>query len=84
MLLVLSIAAAACAAVIVYNRLRSTNPASTTQAARRAQQLAAVVLVLCQAVEGILEALESTLRPTMARTSYGRPLVDMWGEFDGG
>ncbi len=94
MLLVFGIAGAAAALVILYNKLRSENPDAAALTSRRVQQLAAVVLVLSKAVEGVVEALQAGVRPQMATSSWGpqpppsswspqpRPLVDVWEDFD--
>ena len=58
MYLIVSLAAAAAALVLLYNRRREGGEDLTESWVGRAQQLAAVVLVLTQAVEGLLEALD--------------------------
>ena len=96
MTLILGIAGAAAALVILYNRLTTESPEVAAQASRRVHQLAAVVLVLAKAVEGLLEALQSSARPAVdtstsswsPRTpasgwsSQPRPLVDVWEDYD--
>ncbi len=83
MLLLLSIAGAAALAVFAYTRLRSRSPEAASAATRAVRELAAVVLILTKAVEGVVD----TLTPNQPRTAgsglyggYGRPLVDAWDE----
>ncbi len=52
MVLIVGIAGAAALAVLLYNHLREQQPELATLSTRRAQQLAAVVLVLSKAVAG--------------------------------
>ncbi len=84
MLVIIGIAAAAAASVLLYNHYQS-RPDLGTGSTRRAQQLAAVVLVFAKAVEGIVEALSYGMRaePAMAgRPRQGR-LVDMdWEDYE--
>ncbi len=56
--------------MILYNKLRSENPDAAALTSRRVQQLAAVVLVLSKAVEGVVEALQVGVRPQMATSSW--------------
>jgi len=79
MVLIIGIAGAAALAVLLYNHLREQQPELATLSTRRAQQLAAVVLVLSKAVEGVIDALALGLRPAAsASTSWqGRRLVDV-------
>jgi len=73
MVLIIGIAGAAALAVLLYNHLRE-------------QQLAAVVLVLSKAVEGVIDALALGLRPAVASSSTswrGQRLVDVdWDDQD--
>lgn len=83
MLLIVGIAAAAAASVLIYNAYRDSRPDLASTSTRKAQQLAAVVLVLSRAVEGVIEALTLGLRPEPALTGpRGRRLVDAWDEED--
>jgi hypothetical protein len=85
MLLLLSIAGAAALAVVAYTRLRSRSPEAASAATRAVRELAAVVLILTKAVEGVVETL-TPHQPRMASGGhyggYGRPLVDAWDEED--
>jgi len=63
MVLIIGIAGAAALAVLLYNHLREQQPELATLSTRRAQQLAAVVLVLSKAVDGVIDALALGLRP---------------------
>ncbi len=93
MLLIIGMAGAAALAVVLYNHLRQEQPELATQSTRKAQQLAAVVLVLSKAVEGVIDALALGLRPAAGASSSGsttegsswRPqrLVETsWEEYD--
>jgi len=64
MVLIIGIAGAAALAVLLYNHLREQQPELATLSTRRAQQLAAVVLVLSKAVDGVIDALALGLRPS--------------------
>ncbi len=81
MVLIIGIAGAAALAVLLYNHLREQRPELATLSTRRAQQLAAVVLVLSKAVEGVIDALALGLRPAVpspSSTSWrGQRLVDV-------
>jgi len=79
MVLIVGIAGAAALAVLLYNHLREQQPELATLSTRRAQQLAAVVLVLSKAVEGVIDALTLGLRPAVpSSTSWrGQWLVDV-------
>ena len=79
MVLVIGIAGAAALAVLLYNHLREQQPELATLSTRRAQQLAAVVLVLSKAVDGVIDALTLGLRPAVpSSTSWrGQRLVDV-------
>ena len=76
MLIIIGIAGAAALAVIAYNIYKDTRPDLVTLSTRRAQQLAAVVLVFSRAVEGVIEALTYGLRPEPVSRPQGRPLMD--------
>ncbi len=82
MLLLLSIAGAAALAVFAYTRLRSRSPEAASAASRAVRELAAVVLILFKAVEGVVDTLTPNSRPATAGGDryggYGRPLVDAW------
>ena len=85
MVLIIGIAGAAALAVLLYNHLREQQPELATLSSRRAQQLAAVVLVLSKAVEGVIDALTLGLRPAVpSSTSWrGQRLVDVdWNDQD--
>ena len=76
MLIIIGIAGAAALSVIAYNIYKDTRPDLVTLSTRRAQQLAAVVLVFSRAVEGVIEALTYGLRPEPINRPQGRPLMD--------
>ena len=76
MLIIIGIAGAAALAVTAYNIFKDTRPDLVTLSTRRAQQLAAVVLVFSRAVEGVIEALTYGLRPEPINRPQGRPLMD--------
>jgi len=85
MVLIIGIAGAAALAVLLYNHLREQQPELATLSTRRAQQLAAVVLVLSKAVDGVIDALALGLRPAVSSSSpwRGQRLVDVdWDEED--
>ncbi len=85
MLLIIGIAGAAALAVLLYNHLREQQPELATLSTRRAQQLAAVVLVLSKAVDGVIDALTLGLRPAVSSSTSWRSqrLVDVdWDEDD--
>jgi len=80
MVLIVGIAGAAALAVLLYNHLREQQPELATLSTRRAQQLAAVVLVLSKAVEGVIDALTlgRPAVPSSSSTSWrGQRLVDV-------
>ena len=81
MYLVLSLAAAAAAAVLLYNHYSASRPELADSTTARAHQLAAVVLVLAKAIEGVLEALTYS-RTSQVRVAAGRPFADAWDEED--
>ena len=82
MYLIVGIAAAAAASVLLYNHYKEARPDLATLSTRRAQQLAAVVLVFSRAVEGVIEALSYGVRPepVMASSRSSRPLIDAWND----
>ncbi len=87
MVLIIGIAGAAALAVLLHNHLREQQPELATLSTRRAQQLAAVVLVvLSKAVDGVIDALALGLRPAVASSSTswrGERLVDVdWDDQD--
>ena len=87
MVLIVGIAGAAALAVLLYNHLREQRPELATLSTRRAQQLAAVVLVLSKAVEGVIDALTLGLRPAVSSSNSsswrGQRLVDVdWDDQD--
>lgn len=89
MLLIVAVAGAAAALVVLHARLKETRPDMASLASRRLQQLAAVVLVLAKAAEGLVDALQATVRPQMATptpSSSWRPqqrtLLDSWEDLD--
>jgi len=81
MLLLFSIGGAAALAVFAYTRLRTRSPEAASAATRAVRELAAVVLILTKAVEGVVDTLTST-QPRMASSGayggYSQPLVDAW------
>jgi hypothetical protein len=79
MVLIIGIAGAAALAVLLYNHLREQQPELATLSTRRAQQLAAVVLVLSKAVDGVIDALALGLRPAVSSSTSWRSqrLVDV-------
>jgi len=87
MVLIIGIAGAATLAVLLYNHLREQQPELATLSTRRAQQLAAVVLVLSKAVDGVIDALALGLRPAVPSSSStswrSQRLVDVdWDDQD--
>ena len=85
MVLIIGIAGAAALAVLLHNHLREQQPELATMSTRRAQQLAAVVLVLSKAVEGVIDALALGLRPAVPSSTpwRGQRLVDVdWDNQD--
>ena len=83
MLLLLSIAGAAALAVFAYTRLRARSPEAAAASTRAVRELAAVILILTKAVEGVVDTLTPS-QPRMAGSgrygAYSRPLVDAWDE----
>ena len=57
MLVVICVAAAAAAAVVAYAQVQRRSPEASTASLRAVRELAAVVLVLVKAVEGVVEVL---------------------------
>ena len=84
MYLVLALGTAAIAVVVAWNHYSASRPDLADSTTTRAHQLAAVVLVLAKAIEGVLEALTYTRTNQVRVTSgpQGRPLVDMWDDED--
>jgi hypothetical protein len=84
MYLIVGIAAAAAASVLLYNHYKDSRPEVASLSTRRAQQLAAVVLVFSRAVEGVIEALSYGLRPEPASARPApRTLMDSWDDDEG-
>ena len=87
MVLIIGIAGAAGLAVLLYNHLREQQPELATLSTRRAQQLAAVVLVLSKAVEGVFDALTLGVRRAVSSLNSSswrsQRLVDVdWDDQD--
>lgn len=57
MLIVVSIAAAASLAVVVYTKLREHSPEAGNAGLRAVRELAAIVLVCSKAIEGVVDVL---------------------------
>jgi hypothetical protein len=57
MLIVICIAGAAALAVVAYGRLQSRSPEASSAGLRAVRELAAAVLVLVKAVEGVVDVL---------------------------
>jgi hypothetical protein len=57
MLIVICIAVAAAAAVVAYAQIQRRSPEASTASLRAVRELAAVVLVLVKAVEGVVDVL---------------------------
>ena len=81
MLIVTSIAGAAALAVVTYGQLRGRSPEAATAGLRTVRELAAIVLVLVKAAEGIVDVLSGHRRVQAAPAGSG------WGyqnryEFD--
>jgi hypothetical protein len=57
MLVVVCVAAAAAAAVVAYAQIQRRSPEASTASLRAVRELAAVVLVLVKAIEGIADVL---------------------------
>jgi hypothetical protein len=57
MLIVICVAAAAAAAVVAYAQVQRRSPEASTASLRAVRELAAVVLVLVKAVEGVVDVL---------------------------
>src|SRR3954447_26976276 len=75
LLLIFSLAGAAALAVVAYTRLRARSPEAASAAVTAVKQLAAVVLVIAKAVEGVVDALVSRPRPVYvgSSSSWRRP-----------
>jgi hypothetical protein len=84
MYLILALAAAAVAVVLFYDHSTSRGGELAAGWVGKAQQLAAVVLVLTQAVEGLIHALDRATGPRAhSRPPYGGArLVDVFDEED--
>ncbi len=87
MILIVSIAGAAALIVIGYQRLRTRSPETASALLRAVHELAAIVLVCAKAVEGVIDALQHSARPSTAAPvgtwqPAGRPLVESWEDFD--
>lgn len=82
MLLIVGIATAAAAAVLIYNAYKDSRPDLETSSARRARQLAAVVLVMSRAVEGVVEALTLGLRPEAVVDPAASRTLEPWDRED--
>lgn len=88
MILILSVAAAAAAAVLTYNAWLARDPARTAGVTGRVQQLAAVVLVLSKAVEGVVDAVTSPRNSTPPSSTSAAPSTWTtrqaleWGGYD--
>ena len=84
MLLLLSIAGAAALAVIAYTQLRARSPEAASTATRAVRELAAVVLILTKAVEGVVDTLTPpaprTDRPRLVRGLQPGLFVDAWDD----
>jgi hypothetical protein len=78
-LLMMAIAATAAASVYLYAKWREEEPDLAAQSTKRVQQLAAVVLVLTRAVEGVVDAL-GYVRPQPAMAGQGD--VNLWDQED--
>jgi hypothetical protein len=57
MLIVICVAGAAAAAVVAYAQIQRRSPEASTASLRAVRELAAVVLVLVKAVEGVVDVL---------------------------
>src|SRR4051794_24372344 len=77
-LLILSLAGAGALTVIAYTRLRARSPEAASAAVTAGKQLAAVILLCAQTVEGVVDALQSHFRP---RPLYATPAHN-WGYRD--
>ncbi len=73
MYLIIGIAAAAAASVLLFNHYKEARPDLATLSTRRAQQLAAVVLVFSRTVEGVIEAWSYGPDPNRSWPRVDRP-----------
>ena len=72
MLIVVCIAGAAALAVVAYGRLQSRSPEASSAGLRAVRELAAVVLVLVKAVEGVADVLaHQRVQASPANSSWG-------------
>ena len=72
MLIVVCVAAAAAAAVVAYAEVQRRSPEASTASLRAVRELAAVVLVLVKAVEGVVDVLShQRVQTTPATTGWG-------------
>ena len=71
MLIVVCIAGAAALAVIAYGRLQGRSPEVATAGLRAVRELAAIVVVLVKAVEGVVDVLSGHRRVQAAPAGAG-------------
>jgi hypothetical protein len=72
MLIVLSVAAAAAVAVVVYAKIQRRSPEASTASLRAVCELATVVLVLVKAVEAVADVLgHQRVQAAPATTGWG-------------
>ena len=73
MLIRLCITGAAALAVVAYQQLKSRSPEAATAGLRAVRELAAVVLILVKAVEGVVDVLagRQRLQAASAGSSWG-------------
>ena len=72
MLIVVCIAGAAALAVVAYGHLQSRSPEASSAGLRAVRELAAVVLVLVKAVEGVVDVLaHQRVQSAPANSSWG-------------
>jgi hypothetical protein len=80
MLIVICIAGAAALAVVAYGRLQSRSPEASSAGLRAVRELAAVVLVLVKAVEGVGDVLaHKRVQAAPAASGWG---YRSYNEFD--
>ena len=79
MILILGLAATAAAAVISYALWKEEQPEKAAESTRKAQVFAAVVVILCQAVEAVLKALASGARLT---ANYASNYDPRWDDYE--
>lgn len=70
MLIVVCISGAAALAVVAYGRLQSRSPEASSAGLRAVRELAAVVLVLVKAVEGVVDVLAHQRVKAAATSSW--------------